>query len=352
MINENHIDKENKVTPSENVEKKNSAFAGLPIDESSEVWMNDDVAPIVESDEESEKENPEDISVVEKETSVKTSENVSKKPSFAGLPIDEAIDSWMDDNVGIIQESDEEESKNQVENIAKVSENVNDSSSSDMPCKNPTLIKIDDSKDIPVVEKGTSVTTLENISKKPSFAGLPIDEAIDSWMDDDVGIIQESDEEESEGQVEKINKVSEEEKKSSSNDIPSKNKTPKTNDTKHKATESKQEENTKSKPQTTKKNKIEKDSISDKTMPEKVDQSTKEKSKSNIDSILDDWLKGSEEDANDDSIPDELPDIGDDIPAKEKKVDVKTLKSSKVNAVLSDMSRLSNIMDKDSNRGV
>merc|ERR1719419_673510 len=336
MINENHIDKENKVTPSENVEKKNSAFAGLPIDESSEVWMNDDVAPIVESDEESEKENPEDISVVEKETSVKTSENVSKKPSFAGLPIDEAIDSWMDDNVGIIQESDEEESKNQVENIAKVSENVNDSSSSDMPCKNPTLIKIDDSKDIPVVEKGTSVTTLENISKKPSFAGLPIDEAIDSWMDDDVGIIQESDEEESEGQVEKINKVSEEEKKSSSNDIPSKNKTPKTNDTKDKATESKQEKNTKSKPQTTKKNKIEKystkeyendkkhnitknkfshdslkkeekDTISDKTMPEKVDQSTKEKSKSNIDSILDDWLKGSEKDAiSDKTMPEKV----------------------------------------------
>merc|ERR1711915_205618 len=207
MIESDDDDDDGKQTDTQDTmleaEYKKSEIAGLPIDESSDTWMNDDVAPILESDEASEKENPEDIPVVEKETSVKTSENVSKKPSFAGLPIDEAIDSWMDDDVGIIQESDEEESENQVENIAKVSEKENNSRSSDMPFKNATLINIDDSKDIPVVEKGTSVTKLESISKKPSFAGLPIDEAIDSWMDDDVGIIQESDEEESEGQVEK-----------------------------------------------------------------------------------------------------------------------------------------------------
>merc|ERR1711915_443244 len=237
-------DIENNVTLSEKVEKRNPAFAGLPIDESADAWMNDDVVPMIESDDDNDEKqtNTQDlkleaeykksdfaglpiddssdtrIPIVVKETSGTTSENISKKPSFAGLPMDEAIDSWMDDDVGTIQESDEEESENQVENKAKISEQENNSSSSD---KNLTLINIDDSKDIPVVEKGTPAKTVENISKKPSFVGLPIDEAIDSWMDDDVGIIQESDEDESEGKVEKLAQVSEQEKKSSSNDIPS-----------------------------------------------------------------------------------------------------------------------------------
>merc|ERR1711915_313574 len=255
-------DIENNVTLSEKVEKRNPAFAGLPIDESADAWMNDDVVPMIESDDDNDEKqtNTQDlkleaeykksdfaglpiddssdtrIPIVVKETSGTTSENVSKKQLFAGLPIDEAIDSWMDDDVGTMQESDEEESENQVENIAKISEQENNSSSSD---KNITLINIDDSKDIPVVEKGTPAKTVENISKKPSFVGLPIDEAIDSWMDDDVGIIQESDEDESEGQSKNIAKVCEQEIKVS---------------------ESKPKENTNSKPQTTKKNKIEKKS--------------------------------------------------------------------------------------------
>merc|ERR1711915_362304 len=171
-------DIENNVTLSEKVEKRNPAFAGLPIDESADAWMNDDVVPMIESDDDNDEKqtNTQDlkleaeykksdfaglpiddssdtrIPVVVKETSGTTSENVSKKPSFAGLPIDEAIDSWMDDDVGTIQESDEEESENQVENIAKISEQENNSSTSD---KNITVINIDDSKDIPVVEKET-----------------------------------------------------------------------------------------------------------------------------------------------------------------------------------------------------
>merc|ERR1711915_489351 len=194
-------DIENNVTLSEKVEKRNPAFAGLPIDESADAWMNDDVVPMIESDDDNyEKQtNTQDlkleaeykksdfaglpiddssdtrIPIVVKETSGTTSENVSKKQLFAGLPIDEAIDSWMDDDVGTIQESDEEESENQVENIAKDSEQENNSSSNN---ENITLIEIDDSKDIPVVEKGTPATTSETVSEKPSFAGLPIDEAI------------------------------------------------------------------------------------------------------------------------------------------------------------------------------
>merc|ERR1712013_331581 len=78
----------------------------------------------------------------------------------------------------------------------------------------------------------------------------------------------------------------------------------------------------------------------------------KENKKSNIDSILDDWLKGSEEDANDDTIPDELPEIDDALDTKDKKPDVKSVKTNKINTVLSDMSQLSNIIDKDANNGV
>ena len=69
-----------------------------------------------------------------------------------------------------------------------------------------------------------------------------------------------------------------------------------------------------------------------------------EEPKSDIDSILDDWLNGADEE-----IPDELPEI-DDI--KEEKKNVKNMKTDKKNKVLSDMSKLSNIMDDKANKNV
>ena len=87
-----------------------------------------------------------------------------------------------------------------------------------------------------------------------------------------------------------------------------------------------------------------------KTQPKK--EPVIETKKSSIDSILDDWLKGSEEDANDDTIPDELPEIDDAIDNKDKKPDMKALKTNKINTVLSDMGQISNIIDKDSNNRV
>ena len=55
--------------------------------------------------------------------------------------------------------------------------------------------------------------------------------------------------------------------------------------------------------------------------PENIKEATKVKKVSNNESTLDDWLKGSEQDTNEDSITDELPDID-------------------------------NVIDKDSNKGV
>ena len=66
--------------------------------------------------------------------------------------------------------------------------------------------------------------------------------------------------------------------------------------------------------------------------------------KSDIDSILDDWLNGADEE-----IPDELPEIND---IKEEKKNVKNMKTDKKNKVLSDMSKLSNIMDDKANKNV
>merc|ERR1712106_1014623 len=257
------------------------------------------------------------------------------KPAFAGLPIDEAANSWMDDDVGIIMDSEDEEEQ-----------------------KNEAAVPIAPPK----------VVTAEQ--PKPAFAGLPIDDSTDSWMNDDVGMIMESDDEEEEkpkkdkldstkkviqiGKVE-VDKKSKDEKPNPKSDNKTK---PKIEKPKRKEKSPKQQvENIVSNKQEKKK-----DSTSVKTDVQpasNVKPSTKIEpkketvaKKSNIDSILDDWLKGSEEDANDDTIPDELPEIDDAIDNKNKKADVKSLKSDKINTVLADMSQISNIISEDSNKGV
>merc|ERR1712128_67989 len=131
------------------------AFAGLPIDESASDWMDDDVGCVME-DEESTKAPvpiapPKDVTAAQ------------PTPAFAGLPIDEAADSWMDDDVGQIIESEDED-----EERVKTPEPI--TSPKDVTAEQP----------------------------KPAFAGLPIDEAADSWMDDDVGEIMESEDEDEE----------------------------------------------------------------------------------------------------------------------------------------------------------
>merc|ERR1712083_164984 len=100
-----------KVLP---IEQPRPAFAGLPIDDTADSWMDDDVGPIGSSDDEADENT-----VKKKETDKTTNEKNSHsdkllpveqpKPAFVGLPIDDAADSWMNDDVGTIIESDEEE---------------------------------------------------------------------------------------------------------------------------------------------------------------------------------------------------------------------------------------------------
>merc|ERR1711915_344989 len=117
MINENHIDKENNVTLSEIVEKRNPAFAGLPIDESADAWMNDDVVPMIESDDD-------DDDGKQTDTQDTMLEAEYKKSEFAGLPIDESSDNWMNDDVAPIPESDEESEKENPDDIPIVEKEI------------------------------------------------------------------------------------------------------------------------------------------------------------------------------------------------------------------------------------
>ena len=73
--------------------------------------------------------------------------------------------------------------------------------------------------------------------------------------------------------------------------------------------------------------------------------SPKPEPKSDIDSILDDWLNG----GDDDDVPDELPEIDD---VKKDKKTVKDMKTQKKNDILADMSKLSNIMDEKTDKKV
>jgi len=335
------------------VKAQNSGFAGLPMDDAADSWMNDDVVPMEDSDDEEEaskeetnrknEKNIQNASVPEKVSPVE-----QPKPAFAGLPIDDTADSWMDDDVGPIDSSDDEEGENN-EKVKTINE-TNSPSEKVLP-----------------VEKS-----------KSAFAGLPIDDAADCWMNDDVGTMMESDDE-VEVKVEEVKSVKgktekpQEQKMSKTNEDTIKE-TPVTNQKSNVETKTKQKpkiekpkrkekspkqkvkETTSAGPNNQKQetSPVNTDAASKPSVTECVDKKkvVKENKKSNIDSILDDWLKGSEEDANDDTIPDELPEIDDALDTKDKKPDVKSVKTNKINTVLSDMSQLSNIIDKDTNNGV
>merc|ERR1712142_83483 len=86
-------------------------IAGLPMEDASDAWMNDDVGTIdSDSDDETgdvdldnKKNQPEDSQIENKaETTIQTSKEISKeiKPQIAGLPMEDASDAWMNDDVG------------------------------------------------------------------------------------------------------------------------------------------------------------------------------------------------------------------------------------------------------------
>merc|ERR1711892_1184347 len=67
--------------------------------------MDDDVGVIMDSEDEEEQKAEAAVPIAP--PTVVTAEQ--PKPAFAGLPIDDSTDSWMNDDVGMIMESDDEE---------------------------------------------------------------------------------------------------------------------------------------------------------------------------------------------------------------------------------------------------
>merc|ERR1712106_799037 len=143
-------------------------ITGLPMDDASEAWMIDDVGTMDSDSEDEQKstfENPQETIAITEEKIKDTPKET--KPVIAGLPMDDSSDAWMIDDVGTMDSDSEDE----IENIkeSKESENIPDA--------------------IVVKEEMPKET-------KPAIAGLPMDGASDAWMIDDVGTMESDSEEE------------------------------------------------------------------------------------------------------------------------------------------------------------
>merc|ERR1711953_550737 len=123
----------------------------LPMNGSSDDWMDDDVGLTMEDEDE------EEAKVVE----IKTASIEPSKPSGISLPMNESSDDWMDHDVGLNMDDEyEEESK---------------------------------------------VDEIISPPAKPSGISLPMNGSSDDWMDDDVGLKLEDEEEET--KVEEIKEL-------------------------------------------------------------------------------------------------------------------------------------------------
>merc|ERR1711942_504179 len=102
-------DKDGSLDTKEKLKETKPAISGLPMDDASEAWMNDDVG-ILESDSDEEMEpKSKDKKVKDRDLKIKnTKEDI--KPVLTGLPMNEASDAWMDDDVGTIDSDSDNES--------------------------------------------------------------------------------------------------------------------------------------------------------------------------------------------------------------------------------------------------
>merc|ERR1719312_557603 len=139
-------DKDGSLDTKEELKETKPSISSLPMDDASEAWMNDDVGTI-----DSDSDTDEDGSLDTKEKLIET------KPSISGLPMDDASEAWMNDDVGIMDSDSDEEIEPK-------------------------------SKDKKVEDRNLEIK--ENKEEiKPALTGLPMNEASDAWMDDDVGTI-------------------------------------------------------------------------------------------------------------------------------------------------------------------
>ena len=232
--------------------------------------------------------------------------------------IDKILDDWLNgcDDDEIPDKSDEQTAK------AKQKEK-NERVSLPEPVKND-------------VETGKTLTPKEPSS---GYKALPMEDANDAWMDDDVCFTMEDEEDEDLVLVTKKETKSETTKEY-------KPKIPEALKKETHKTDMPEESKSKSSEVSKVGLKVEK-KLQKKLEVAEMHRNDKASSKKSddIDSVLDDWLNDA-----DDEVPDELPDINDI--KKETKKNVKAAKTQKKNALLNDMSKLSNIMDDKTDKNV
>merc|ERR1712106_113877 len=153
--------KEDTVTKIDSTKETKPAIAGLPMDDASEAWMIDDVGTM-DSDSEEESEQKQEVYLVPVEEKPETPKET--KPLIAGLPMDDASEAWMIDDVGNMDSASEEESEQKRE-VSVVEEPEQRKEVSAPLEKKPETPK----------------------ETKPLIAGLPMDDASEDWMIDDVG---------------------------------------------------------------------------------------------------------------------------------------------------------------------
>eukprot|EP00092_Neocalanus_flemingeri_P009172 GFUD01009873.1.p1 GENE.GFUD01009873.1~~GFUD01009873.1.p1 ORF type:complete len:2234 (-),score=822.51 GFUD01009873.1:392-6148(-) len=190
QIKEVAVNIEEKIQPTPDTKP---AFAGLPLDDASDAWMNDDDVGIIDSESDDEEKNNKDedkeIGEAALKIDVKIQEiQIDTKSTIAGLPMDDASDAWMNDDVGTIDSDSEDE----VEQIKE------------------TCVQIEEKIQIKEVAVNIEEKIQPTPDTKPAFAGLPLDDASDAWMnDDDVGIIDSESDDEEENNKDEVKEIKE-----------------------------------------------------------------------------------------------------------------------------------------------
>ena len=148
-------------TVPEKVETKPTGIA-LPMNEAAEDWMDADCVGTMDEDDEEEEEKKEGVQIQNKEPAKieKVPKKVDAKPTGIALPMTEAAEDWMDDDFVGTMDDDNEEEENKVE------------------------------------VKTTETAPEKKVDIKPAGIALPMNEAADDWMNDDVvGTMDDDDEE-------------------------------------------------------------------------------------------------------------------------------------------------------------
>ncbi|XP_037820340.1 titin-like [Lucilia sericata] len=205
-------------------EETKPAYAGLPVDESTNAWMDVIDEPMVFSDDEEETTEPEKVTEVEakkpeeKPTStesvqtttvekvvevvsaeIKEAPKEETKPAYAGLPVDESTNAWMDviDEPMVFSDDDEEEitkttetviteEKHEVATAEDVTQTVSDSTKTVEISEKPEKLESETKKPFEAPLEPITTTEVKETPKdvsKPAYAGLPVDESTNAWMD-------------------------------------------------------------------------------------------------------------------------------------------------------------------------